>query len=104
MSCNKQNRLELENERFADSGGISQNNATQRFMPAFKNKHTGEIALSRYANGATAPFHLIEGLPENWLKKEEKCTDLEACIISGFVRFGQFFDRQEAADFMEQAS
>ena len=104
MSLIQSKRLEIENERYAATGGISQNNASKRFIPAFKNTQTGEVALSRYANGETAPFHLMEGLPETWLIKEAPKTDLKACIISGFVRFGEFFDRQEAADFMEQTS
>lgn len=102
MSLIQSKRLEVENERYANTGGISQNNASMRFIPAFKNSLTGEVALSRYANGTTAPFHLMEGLPETWLIKKAKCTDLKAYIISGFVRFGKFFDRQEAADFLEQ--
>lgn len=96
------NRLEYENELYANSGGISQNNANAHFIPAFKNIDTGEIALSRYSNGKTAPFHLMDGLPDTWVKTTNKTTDLKASIISGFVRLGRFFDRQEAADFIKQ--
>jgi hypothetical protein len=104
MSTTIQSRLDNENVQYANSGGISQNNSAEHFVPAFKNVHTGEIALSRYSNGKSAPFHLIDGLPDSWLSKEGNHKDLEEFIISGFVRFGRFFDRQEAADFIEQGA
>lgn len=102
MSLIQQNRLERENELYANSGGISQNNCSEKFMPAFKNSETGEIILSRYNNGARAPFHLLDALPTSWLQTDSHKTDLKTCIISGFLLLGCFFDRQEAANFIAQ--
>lgn len=104
MSTTIQSRLDSENIQYANSGGVSQNNAAENFVPAFKNANTGEIALSKYFNGKPAPLHLIDGLPDSWLIKDGKQKDLQEFIISGFVRFGRFFDRQEAAEFIAQVA
>ncbi|WP_299181159.1 hypothetical protein [uncultured Neptuniibacter sp.] len=104
MLSTVKSRLERENEVYAGSGGISQNNRTKRFLPAFKNSLTGEVVLSRFANGTTAPFHLIDALPNTWIDQiDEQRRELKEHIISGFVRQGQFFNRQQAADLIAEA-
>jgi len=98
-------RLVEENRQFTGTGGVSENNVKARFTPAFLDVSTGRIEISRFADGRPAPFHLLDGMPEEWIVKK----DLKGCvleikhnIVSGFVRLGKFFTRQEAADFMEK--
>ena len=59
--------LKQENQRFAGTGGVSENNRQAFFVPAFKNALTGEVALSRFRDGRIAPCHLIDGLPDEWI-------------------------------------
>ncbi len=92
-----------ENRRFAGTGGVSEHNAQARFVPAFQDAHTGQVEISRFRDGRPAPFHLIDGLPEDWIAKRDvtgRVVQIKGSIISGFVRFGVFFTRQEASDFI----
>lgn len=97
--------LEKENRQYAGTGGLSENNAQARFVPAFKDAYTGQIEISRYRDGRPAPFHLIDGLPDEWITNRDvvgNVVELKDTVISGFVRLGRFFTRQEALEFMEQ--
>ena len=78
--------LERENVAFQNTGGRSQENSGAGFRPAFQGAE-GTVYESRFANGALAPCHLIDGLP----------TEVRGSVVSGFVRNGQFFTREEAA-------
>ncbi|MBR9866394.1 MAG: hypothetical protein GYB20_09225 [Oceanospirillales bacterium] len=93
-----------ENQSFAETGGVSKNNAHANFVPAFKDTDTGEVTISRFKDGRPAPCHVIDGLPDKWIIRRDLkgCViELKVTIVSGFVRLGRFFSRQEAADFME---
>lgn len=93
-------RLRRENLTYAGTGGRSQENGSQGFIPAFYDPETDTVELSRFSNGNLAPIHLIEGLPETWV--EERGLDgmiraIKQCVVSGFVRGGCFYTRQQAA-------
>lgn len=93
-------KLHLENRQFANTCGLSTNNASQAFVPAFRNEQTGEVALARFADGRVAPMHLIINLPEAWATARNARGQISAvleCVVAGFVRKGQFFTRAEAA-------
>ena len=93
-------RLEIENHAYSGSGGISQENHTKGFFPAFFDKESGKIALSRFANGTLAPVHLIEGLPDAWVVERDvdgMIKEIKQSVIAGFVRGGLFYTRQQAA-------
>jgi hypothetical protein len=78
-------RLAQENQQFSGTGGVSENNAHARFAPA--------------------SFHMLEGLPEEWVVERDvkgRVVTVKTSIVSGFIRMGQFFTWQEAADFIEQ--
>ncbi|MFL1465778.1 hypothetical protein ACQUWM_03990 [Marinobacter sp. DUT-3] len=97
--------LVKENQQYAGTGGLSENNAHARFVPAFKDSYTGQVEISRYRDGRPAPFHLVDGLPEEWITNRDLASnvvELKATVISGFVRLGRFFTRQEASDFVDQ--
>lgn len=97
--------LKRENRQYAGTGGVSENNARACFVPAFKDFHTGKVEISRYRDGRPAPFHLADGLPDEWVLNrdpEGRAVNLKSTIVSGFVRLGRFFTRQEASDFVAQ--
>jgi len=97
--------LAEENRAFAGTGGISENNAQACFAPAFLDAGSGQVEISRFKNGKPAPFHLLDGLPEEWIEERDvkgRVISVKASIVSGFVRLGTFFTRQEAAEFMLQ--
>ena len=99
----RSHRLVEENRQFADTSGISQNNSGSGFVPAFKNSDSGEVELSRFCDGRLAPFHMIDGLPDHWIAEwdhQGRAVEIKSTVISGFVRFGEFFTRQEAAEFV----
>lgn len=76
-----------------------QPNCLNGFTPAFLNAESGDIAFAKFANGFPAPVHIVEGLPENWFKQPNKKSgkeDLKQEIVSGFIREGHFFTREEA--------
>jgi hypothetical protein len=94
-------RLVVENERFRGTGGVSERNRDHGFAPAFLDHKTGRIYRSRFANGKPAPFHLLDGLPEHLVVRSRETGLLKGAgelLESGFVRFGRFYSRQEAAD------
>ena len=97
------NTLIQENQRFKDTGGISQNNADIGFRAAFKDELTGNVFLSRFANGAVAPIHLLDGLPKDLVEIQEKdgrVVRAKQTLISGFERMGAFFTREQAASLL----
>ncbi len=57
-------RLQLENVTHAGTGGVSRGNASLGFRPAFLDSATFAVYPSRFANGSPAPFHLLDGLPD----------------------------------------
>ena len=92
-------QLAHENHRFAGTHGISANNASLAFSPAFRNTQTGEIYLSRFADGRPAPCHLLDGLPDAVVQSRSssgKVIAVQAGVESGFIRAGQFYTREEA--------
>ena len=56
--------LKRENQVHAGTGGRSQENAGLGFKPAFFDFATQTIYPSRFADGRLAPFHILDGLPE----------------------------------------
>ena len=97
-------RLQEENQKFSGSGGVSQENAHLNFSPAFMDQVSGDIEISRFGNGHPAPFHSLDGLPESWIVERNiagRVVDIKSTVISGFVRMGRFFTREEAAALVE---
>ncbi len=93
-------KLESENARFEGSGGVSAENRDIGFRPAFLDTRTRTIHLSRFGDGRPAPFHLLDGLPDELVLARHACgrvAKVRASVVSGFVRDGRFFTREEAA-------
>jgi hypothetical protein len=61
---------------------------------------TRAVYLSRFADGRMAPFHTLEGLPDELVSGRNasgRACVVKASVISGFVRAGLFYTRGEAA-------
>jgi hypothetical protein len=94
-------RLREENETFAGTGGVSEHNATERFLPAFLDRSTGRVEPARREDGAPAPMHLLYCLPDEWVAARDAggcIIALKDSIVAGFVRDGVFYTREQAAD------
>jgi len=92
--------LQLETQTFASAGGISANSRSSGFRPAFLDTFTQAVYLSRFADGRPAPFHLLDGLPNDVVVTHTasgKVATVKPGVISGFVLDGEFYTRDEAA-------
>jgi hypothetical protein len=70
------------------------------FKPAFCDMQTYRIYESRFADGRAAPFHMVDGLPAEVVEGRDAAghvTRIKAAVVSGFVRMGRFFTREEAS-------
>ena len=95
--------LRWENQRFEGTAGVSTGNRQQGFRPAFMDKVSGIVHLSRFADGRLAPMHLLEGLPAELVARRSetgRVAAVKSSVISGFVRGERFFTREQAAAFM----
>ena len=93
-------RINEENHRYHNTGGISEQNRSSGFAPAFRDDESGRAELSRFENGLPAPIHLLEGAPEAWVVERDLAGTvlaLKPSIIAGFLRDGRFYTREEAA-------
>jgi hypothetical protein len=93
--------LKWENLAYQGSAGVSEGCREACFRPAFRDQETGIVYLSRKPNGHVAAFHTLEGLPDEVIAA--RCTNGEVAkakntLISGFLKGGTFYTRQEAAD------
>jgi len=106
MTTQQALRLKKENQKFSGTGSVSHENAHLNFSPAFMDQLSGEVDISRFGNGTPAPFHSLEGVPDEWAVERSvsgRVVVVKDSVVSGFVRLGRFFTREEAADFMAQS-
>jgi len=92
--------LRRENAVHTGTGGRSEENSGLGFRPAFFDFATQTIYPSRFADGRLAPFHLLDGLPEEVVidrTPSGRVIAAKATLISGFVRNGFFYTRTAAA-------
>jgi hypothetical protein len=90
--------LEHENHIYKGRGGVSQENRSRGFLPAFYDAETQTVDISRFANGFPAPIHLFDGVPEEWVVRRDqsgRVTAIKSSVIAGFVREGRFYTREE---------
>ena len=98
MTCQT---LREQNQQFKGTGGISQENCSVGFVPAFQDSRTGGIYRSRFSDGRHAPVHVIDGLPSELVLKisdSGRVVALIDSVIAGFLRDSQFYTRREAAN------
>ena len=91
--------LRDENRLFEHTRGRSQDNDHLGFVPAYRNSATGEQVVSRFADGSPAAVHVLDGLPEAWVaERDSKGHVTRTCpgLVSGFIRDGRFYSREQA--------
>lgn len=95
-------RLERENLAYRYTGGVSQENRSSGFRPAFRDTEDGAVYLSLRACGDPAPFHCLDGLPPHLVVGHDAggVPILKASLEAGFVRDGRFYTRDQAAAWM----
>lgn len=101
--CNGPADLAEQNKRHAGTGGVSQGNRALGFAPAFQDQASGEVFLSRFADGSPAPFHLLDGLPGHLVTARDAAGHPQRVVdrlVAGFVRCGRFYTREQAAQFV----
>ena len=94
------NSLALETARYRGTGGVSENNRSLGFQPAFIDRETETVHWSRFPDGRLAPCHLLNGLPAELVRARDKqghVTRVKSSLVSGFVHDGRFYTRDEAA-------
>ncbi|QGU32868.1 hypothetical protein [Thermochromatium tepidum] len=92
--------LRRENRLYANTLGVSQNNAGLGFRPGYLNRRSGEYVLSRFSDGTPAPIHVLDGLPDSWVRARDAAghvLEVAPEVVSGFVRGNRFYTREEAA-------
>jgi hypothetical protein len=100
LSLMTRRRIDQENQKFRDTGGVSRNNRGAGFHPAFCDMSTGRTELSRLAGGVPAPIHVLCGVPEEWVVARDAAGAVSAVktsVVAGFLRDGRFYTREEAA-------
>lgn len=99
--------LQRQNTTFRGSGGVSEENRSQGFAPAFLDTETGIVYLARFADGRPAPMHLLDGLPDELVITRQasgRVSEVKATVIAGFLSRQRFFTRQQAARAMRLLS
>ena len=91
--------LKQQNHEFAGTPGVSQNNRSAGFIPAYCDTTTGQSVVSRFADGRLAPIHILDGLPEEWVTMRDltgRVSRIRSGVVAGFLCDGRFFTREEA--------
>jgi hypothetical protein len=92
--------LRKQNQIFKGTGGVSEKNRSQGFIPAFYDSKSHQARISRFANGTPAPVHILDGLPEEWIVECDpsgRVMAVKASVIAGFIYHGRFYTREQAA-------
>ncbi|MEM7003001.1 MAG: hypothetical protein AAF529_19600 [Pseudomonadota bacterium] len=102
---NDQQAVHAASQDFAGTCGESRIACANQFLPAFIDRDTGRIELSRLASGKPAPIHLVAHLPQAWATicdAQGQVLELKANIEAGFVRDHRYYTREEAAQTQEK--
>ena len=81
-------------------------NASERFraqgyLPAFYNRDTLTVELSRFTNGKLAPIHLLDALPSDWVAERSpsgKILALKDSVDVGYLCDGVFYTPCEVSE------
>ncbi|WP_273437849.1 hypothetical protein [Sedimenticola selenatireducens] len=96
-----QRALARENHAYAATAGVSKNCQSGGFVPAFYDTLSDCSVISRYPDGSPAPIHLLDGVPVEWVSDydaEGHVAALRPGVISGFLRAGRFYTREQVAN------
>ncbi|MCP5450554.1 MAG: hypothetical protein H6972_08395 [Gammaproteobacteria bacterium] len=93
--------LRRQNQVFRGTGGVSAENRTLGFVPAFLDTQTGAVYRACFADGRPAPMHLLDGLPSAVVVSRDattgRVTALKSSVQAGFLRAERFYTREQAA-------
>ena len=92
--------LRQQNRGFRGTGGVSAENRSLGFAPAFRDTQTGAVYRACFADGRPAPMHLLEGLPPAVVAARDaagRAIAIRPSVQAGFVRDGRFYTRDQAA-------
>ena len=93
-------KLHCETLAFQGTGGVSAENRSHGFQPAFLDKETGVAHLSRFSDGQLAPVHILDGLPDGLVTSRSaggQVLAVKASVVAGFFAEGRFYTREEVA-------
>ncbi len=92
--------LRRQNQVFHGTGGVSAENRTLGFVPAFRDTQTGAVYRACFADGRPAPMHLLDGLPSVVVESRDptgRVIALKSSVQAGFLRAERFYTREQAA-------
>jgi hypothetical protein len=92
--------LRAQSDSYCGTGGCSEENGDFGFRPAFRDDDTGIVYRSRFLDGIPAPIHVLDGLPDEVVvsrAESGRVLAVKGSLVSGFVRLGRFYTRDEAA-------
>lgn len=92
--------LRAQSDAYRGTGGCSEENGDFGFRPAFRDDDTGVVYRARFLDGNPAPFHVLDGLPDEVVVSRAetgRVLAVKGSLVSGFVRLGRFYTRDEAA-------
>ncbi|HAO32164.1 MAG TPA: hypothetical protein PLU26_15685 [Candidatus Competibacter sp.] len=92
--------LKRTSRAFAGTYGTSEENRSLGFTPGFRDEETGAVYLSCWSDGSPAPFHALDGLPDHLILARGpngRVAAVKASIVAGFIRWGLFYTREQAA-------
>ncbi len=101
-----QSQVAQQQGAYAQLGGAVFRDASFGFMPAFKDLNTNEIHLSAYNSGELAVIHVLDSLPAKWVAEwgaDGRPSSLNAGVIAGFMRFGEFYTLSEISNELRDA-
>jgi hypothetical protein len=93
-------RLARENQDFTGTGGVSNENRSLGFLPAFCDTETGTVYISCNKDGTQAVIHMLDGLPEALITERDQQNNIvsvKSSVIPGFVKDNEFYTREQAA-------
>ena len=92
--------LELERAARRGTGGVSAENRHVGFVPAFLETRTGSVYPCAFADGRPAPFHLLDGLPDQLVVARDRYgapSQVVGTVVAGFLLESRFYTRDQAA-------
>jgi hypothetical protein len=92
--------LQMETAAHRGTGGVSAENRGFGFQPAFLDTATGAVLLATFADGRPAPFHILDGMPEELVVARDRrgcVSQVVGSVIAGFLLGGEFYTREQAA-------
>jgi hypothetical protein len=98
--------LELELTAQHRTGAQCVENRNLGFIPAFMDTRTGEVNPSTDAHGRPSPFHVLDGLPVEFVVARDRHgrpSHVVGTLVPGFVRDNCFYTREQATEHVSRA-